>query len=117
VLATKEDHIAPWKSTYAATQLYAGDVRFVLGASGHIAGVINPPSANKYGYWTNADTPVDPEAWFAAATAHEGSWWSDWAAWVSSYNGKQVPPRVPGEGGLAVIEDAPGRYVKARADA
>ncbi len=116
VLATREDHIAPWKSTYAATQLYKGDVRFVLGASGHIAGVINPPSANKYGYWTGEATPPDPNAWLAAATQHEGSWWTDWAQWVSAYNGKEVPARTPGDGGLEVIEDAPGSYVKVRVD-
>jgi polyhydroxyalkanoate synthase len=116
ILSTREDHIAPWKSTYAATQLYRGEVRFVLGASGHIAGVINPPDAGKYGYWTNELNPADPQEWLAGATAHEGSWWRDWSAWVSRYNGKPVAPRTPGDGALAVIEDAPGSYVKARAD-
>ena len=116
VLAAREDHIAPWKSAYAATQLYSGKVRFVLGASGHIAGVINPPSANKYGYWSSEHNPSDPEDWFAAASAHEGSWWTDWSAWVVRYNGKQVAPRVPGDRGLEVIEDAPGSYVKVRTD-
>ena len=116
ILSTKEDHIAPWKSTYAATQLYSGDVRFVLGASGHIAGVINPPVANKYGYWTNDDTPGSADDWLSTATAREGSWWTDWNDWVSRYNGKKVPARVPGEGELGVIEDAPGSYVKARVD-
>jgi polyhydroxyalkanoate synthase len=117
ILSTREDHIAPWKSTYAATQLYRGEVRFVLGASGHIAGVINPPDAGKYGYWTNEHNPADPQEWLAGAAAHEGSWWRDWSAWVSGYNGKPVAPRTPGDGALAVIEDAPGSYVKARADA
>jgi polyhydroxyalkanoate synthase len=116
ILSTKEDHIAPWKSTYAATRLYGGDVRFVLGASGHIAGVINPPAANKYGYWTNDACPVDPDRWLASAEAHEGSWWTDWNEWASAFNGKQVPAREPGDGALAVLEDAPGSYVKTRVD-
>jgi polyhydroxyalkanoate synthase len=114
VFAAKDDHIAPWTSAYAATQLYAGPVRFVLGASGHIAGVINPPAANKYGYWTGTDLPPDPAAWFAGATRHEGSWWSDWKKWVAKYNGKKVPARQPGDGALEVLEEAPGSYVKLR---
>lgn len=114
ILSTKEDHIAPWRAAYAATQLYTGPVRFVLGMSGHIAGVVNPPAAKKYGYWTNNELPADPEAWLAGAEAHEGSWWLDWKRWVSRYNGKKVPARVPGDGGLAVLEDAPGSYVKVR---
>ncbi len=114
ILSTREDHIAPWKSTYRATQLYSGSIRFVLGFSGHIAGVINPPSAGKYGYATNAELPADPDAWLAGATHHEGSWWSDWAKWVARYGGKQVPARRPGDGKLEPIEDAPGSYVKVR---
>jgi len=116
ILSTKEDHIAPWRSTYAATQLYSGPVRFVLGMSGHIAGVINPPAANKYGYWTNDELPPDPEAWLAGAEAHPGSWWLDWKRWVSRFNGgRRVAARVPGDGALAAIEDAPGSYVRVRA--
>ena len=115
IIATKEDHIAPWRSVYAGTQLYGGPCRFVLGASGHIAGVINPPSANKYGYWTNDDLPADAETWLAAAEKHDGSWWTDWQAWVAPYGGKKVPARNPGDGKLKPIEDAPGRYVKERA--
>jgi len=114
ILATKDDHIAPWTSTYAATQLYSGPVRFVLGASGHIAGVINPPVANKYGYWTAEDLPTEPMAWFEGATQNEGSWWSDWKKWVSRYNGKKVPARQPGDGKLKIIEDGPGSFVKLR---
>ena len=82
----------------------------------YIAGVINPPAANKYGYWTGDSTPPDPDAWLEAATAHEGSWWTDWNEWVSQFNGKQVPAREPGDGKLEVLEDAPGSYVKARID-
>ena len=113
ILSTREDHIAPWKSTYAATSLYSGPIRFVLAMSGHIAGVVNPPSANKYGHFTGelADTP---DAWLEGATAHEGSWWPDWDAWVSEHGGGEVPPREPGAGALPAIEDAPGRYVKVR---
>ena len=102
------------KPTYAATQLYKGPTRFVLGASGHIAGVVNPPAANKYGYWTNDALPVDPNQWLEAAQMHEGSWWTDWNAWEQPFNGEQVPAREPGAGALPALEDAPGSYVKAR---
>src|SRR5258705_629365 len=78
ILSTKEDHIAPWKSTYAATQIYGGNVRFVLAASGHIAGVVNPPASGKYHHWTNTKTPKDPEAWLAGAKSEPGSWWPAW---------------------------------------
>ena len=114
ILSTKEDHIAPWKSTYAATRLYSGDIRFVLAGSGHIAGVINPPAAKKYGYWINESLPDGPDEWFTGAEEHEGSWWLDWKEWISEFNGEQVPKREPGDGELKVIEDAPGSYVKAR---
>jgi polyhydroxyalkanoate synthase len=114
VLSTKEDHIAPWKSTYAATQIYSGPIRFVLGASGHIAGVINPPAAKKYSYWVNQTLPNTPDEWLAAAEQHEGSWWIDWSEWVSEHNDGVAPKREPGDRDLDVIEDAPGGYVKAR---
>jgi polyhydroxyalkanoate synthase len=113
-LSTREDHIAPWRSTYAGTQLVSGPVRFVLGASGHIAGVINPPSANKYGYWTNKALPADPETWLAAADYQAGSWWTDWNKWIARHGGGKVPARQPGSGELAAIEDAPGSYVQVR---
>jgi polyhydroxyalkanoate synthase len=113
-LSTREDHIAPWRTTYAGAQLVSGPVRFVLGASGHVAGVINPPFANKYGYWTGEKVPAQAEAWLAGAQFKEGSWWDDWQKWIVKYAGEQVPAREPGEGELAVIEDAPGSYVKAR---
>ena len=113
ILSTREDHIAPWKSTYAATSLYGGPIRFVLAMSGHIAGVVNPPSANKYGYFTG-EVAETPDAWLEAAIAHEGSWWPDWDAWVSEHDSGEAPAREPGTGALPVIEDAPGRYVKVR---
>ena len=111
VLSTAEDHIAPWKTTYRTTQLFAGPVRFVLGGSGHIAGVINPPAKRKYGYRTAADTPASPEAWLAGAREHRGSWWPHWDRWLKRFGGGEVPARAPGDGGLSVIEDAPGGYV------
>ena len=113
-LSTREDHIAPWRSIYSGSQLVSGPVRFVLGASGHVAGVINPPSANKYGYWTSKSTSADPETWLNGATFHEGSWWTDWAKWIAHYGGGQVPAREPGSHELAAIEDAPGSYVRVR---
>ena len=114
-LSTKEDHIAPWASTYRGSLRFGGPVRFVLGGSGHIAGVINPPPSTKYGYWTGTKRPADPEAWLAAASHHEGSWWPDWQAWLAKKSGPMVPARVPGTGGLPALEDAPGSYVRVRA--
>jgi len=114
ILATREDHIAPWTSTYAATQLYAGPVKFVLAASGHIAGVVNPPAAAKYNYWTNGKLPKDPAAWLKAARQEPGSWWPEWGKWIAEFAGGTVPARRPGDGKLAAIEDAPGAYVKVR---
>jgi polyhydroxyalkanoate synthase len=111
-----EDHIAPWKATYAGTQLPGGKARFVLSGSGHIAGMINPPSANKYGYWTHDKLPPTADAWLAGAKQHEGSWWNDWAQWLRAHRGKDVPARAPGKGRLKVIEAAPGTYARIRAD-
>ena len=110
-LSTREDHIAPWKSTYRGTQLLGGENRFVLAASGHIAGVVNPPEGGKYSHWINPSLPADPETWFAGATEMAGSWWPDWQRWVTALDNERVEARVPGSGGLAAIEAAPGRYV------
>ena len=115
--STLEDHIAPWKSTYAGAQLFKSKVRFVLGGSGHIAGIVNPPAANKYGYWTNDELAASPQEWLDAATQHPGSWWTDWEKWVAVYAGDKVPARIPGKGKLKALEDAPGSYVKLRLDA
>ena len=112
ILSTKEDHIAPWKSTYAATQLFSGPARFVLAASGHIAGVVNPPAAGKYSHWTNPKNPESPDDWLVSAEEHPGSWWPEWAKWVSKFAGAKVAARVPGDAKLKVIEDAPGSYAK-----
>jgi len=115
-LATREDHIAPWKATYAATQTYSGPVKFVLAGSGHIAGVVNPPNPDKprYGYMTNPRNAKSPDAWLAGAKESPGSWWPEWRKWLEKFAGPKVPARVPGTGGLKVIEDAPGSYVKVR---
>ena len=110
-LATRDDHIAPWKSTYVATQIYNAPVTFVLSGSGHIAGVINPPAANKYGYWTNPTCPPDPNNWFEGATAHTGSWWPAWIEWLKPYAGEMVAARSP----VKALEDAPGSYVRVKA--
>jgi polyhydroxyalkanoate synthase len=113
-VSTIEDHIAPWKATYAGARLLRGPVRFVLGGSGHIAGIINPPAANKYCYWTNDELPDSPDQWLENTTRHPGSWWTDWAQWVSRFGGAKVPARTPGAGRLKTIEDAPGSYVRVR---
>ncbi len=115
-VSTLEDHIAPWRSTYRGAKHFPGPVRFVLGGSGHIAGIVNPPAANKYSYWTNPKLPDDPESWLKGASQHPGSWWTDWAGWVARHGGDKVPPRIPGKGKLKAIEDAPGSYVKMRVD-
>jgi len=112
----KDDHIAPARSVYKATQLFSGPVRFMLAGSGHIAGVVNPPAAKKYQHWLNETTknPRTLEEWQAGATEYPGSWWNDWDKWLSEKSGAKVPARVPGSGGLPAIEDAPGSYVKVR---
>jgi len=116
-ISTVEDHIAPWKTTYLGARLLNGPVRFVLGGSGHIAGIVNPPAANKYWYWTNDKLPDSADEWLANAEKHAGSWWSDWGNWIAGFGGEKIPARVPGEGGLKVIEDAPGTYASFRLDA
>ncbi len=112
-ISTHDDHIAPWKSTYAGAQLLSGDVKFVLGGSGHIAGIINPPVKNKYGFWTNNTIEQEPENWLEDASYTEGSWWTDWQKWVKKHAGKKINARKPGRK-LKEIEDAPGSYVKVR---
>lgn len=116
VLATKEDHIAPWTSVYPTRELIGDNVTFVLGGSGHIAGVINPPgNRKKYGYWTNKSHPTAPRDWLAGAVRKEGSWWPFWAKWLESKDtARKVPARDPVDGPLKIIEDAPGSFVQAR---
>jgi len=112
MISTREDHIAPWKSTYRGTQFYSGPVRFVLAASGHIAGVVNPPDSGKYSHWVNEELPASPDDWFAGATELAGSWWPDWHRWVAAIDRTEVAARWPGDGKLTPIEDAPGSYVR-----
>ena len=97
LLSTHEDHIAPWRSTYAATQIYKGPVKFVLAASGHIAGVVNPPGQGKYGHWQGTKLPKSPDDWLKGAKYHEDSWWPTWEKWISKYAGGEVPARQPGD--------------------
>ncbi|MDR3455465.1 MAG: class I poly(R)-hydroxyalkanoic acid synthase [Rhodoferax sp.] len=116
VLATQEDHIVPWRSAYRTTQLVGGKSQFVLGASGHIAGVINPASKNKRSYWTGDQQGDDAERWLASATETPGSWWNHWIKWLSPKSGKAVAARRKlGSRKYPIIEPAPGRYVKVRA--
>lgn len=118
---SKDDHIVPWKSAYASTGMLHGSLRFVLGASGHIAGVINPPTKKRRHYWvhdsayTHASIPADPDAWLGTAAQHEGSWWPDWVNWLADHSGRLLQARTNlGGGRHTPIEDAPGRYVKTR---
>ena len=109
-LSAAQDHIAKWTSTYSGAKLFKGNVKFVLGGSGHIAGVVNPPSSKKYGYWTNSELPNDAQEWFNHAQKNEGSWWTDWQQWSEQYTDGKVPSRKC----LKSIEPAPGRYAKKR---
>jgi polyhydroxyalkanoate synthase subunit PhaC len=110
-ISTVEDHIAPWKTTYKGSRYLGGPVRFVLGGSGHIAGIVNPPAANKYHYWTNDANPPSAEDWLASAEKRPGSWWQDWQKWIDAQNGTdRVPARTP----QTPLEDAPGSYAALR---
>ena len=116
IYASREDHIVPWTAAYRSTRLLTGKRRFVLGASGHIAGVINPPAKGKRSHWLNDKLPATSDAWLAGATEHAGSWWTDWSSWLRGHGGKLVAaPRTPGNRQHKVIEPAPGRYVKVKA--
>jgi len=118
IYGSREDHIVPIGGAYATAQALPGPRRFVMGASGHIAGVINPPSAKKRSHWTRADGkfPKTLAEWQAGATEHAGSWWNDWSAWLRSHAGKQIAaPKTYGSRKYKAIEAAPGRYVKAKA--
>ena len=123
IFGSREDHIVPWVSAYASTQVLRGPQRFVLGASGHIAGVVNPPAKKRRSYWVaegagaeGRPLPGDPNAWLAQAQEKPGSWWPDWASWLAGHSGKQVKARAKsGNARYRPIEPAPGRYVKVRA--
>lgn len=109
-----EDHIAPWVSTYSGAQLFSGDVTFILGGSGHIAGIINPPNANKYGYRVGDNSAPDAKTWLEQHEIKAGSWWPEWDRWVKTLAPEEVAARQPGANKLAALEDAPGTYVKVR---
>ena len=118
IYGSREDHIVPISAAYASTQVLPGEKRFVMGASGHIAGVINPPAKKKRSHWIREDgkLPEAMDAWLEGATEYPGSWWTDWAEWLKSHAGKQVAaPKAYGKGAYKAIEPAPGRYVKQKA--
>jgi polyhydroxyalkanoate synthase subunit PhaC len=116
IYGSREDHIVPWTAAYASVPLLTGPRQFVLGASGHIAGVINPPAKGKRSYWTNAKLPVMAHDWLDTATEHPGSWWTTWTDWLKPQGGKLVAaPKAPGNAKFKAIEAAPGRYVKVKA--
>jgi len=113
LFAAREDHIVPWQTAYLVTRLLPGPHRFVLGASGHIAGVINPASKNRRSYWVDGDLKGDAEQWAASSTEKPGSWWSDWSGWLADFKGgEKVAPKSPGNKTYPPIEPAPGRYVR-----
>jgi polyhydroxyalkanoate synthase len=116
IYASREDHIVPWKAAYASTRVMSGKKRFVLGASGHIAGVINPPAKKKRNYWMNNTLPATADSWLDTATEVPGSWWGNWAGWLEPLSGALVAaPKAPGSRKYPPIEPAPGRYVKQKA--
>jgi len=119
IVATREDHIVPWRSAFASTHLLAGATRFVLGASGHIAGIVNPPRKNRRSYWhveqSGQAQPADADAWLAAASETPGSWWPDWSGWLRGHAGRRVvAPKQPGNAEFPPLAPAPGEYVKVR---
>ncbi len=115
ILAAREDHIVPWRTAYATTGLISSPMQFVLAASGHIAGVINPAARNKRNFWTNDKLQPEAEAWLAGATSHPGSWWPHWTNWLTEFGGAKITsPAGPGNATYKAIEPAPGRYVKVK---
>jgi polyhydroxyalkanoate synthase len=111
VLAAQEDHITPWKGSYLTTRVLGRtDSRFVLSASGHIAGIVNPPSPKAW-YRTAEGLPADPDEWLAGSTRHGGSWWEDWTEWIAARAGEQVEPPAMGSKRHPAVGEAPGQYV------
>jgi len=111
-LACKDDHIAPLPSVFRLGEFFGGETRLVVSGSGHIAGVVNPPAAHKYQYWTNNSVSPTLDQWMKSATEHAGSWWPDWTEWITSRSGDKVQAPVPGEGPMPALGDAPGEYVR-----
>ena len=115
IVALKDDHVSAWKNTYAGRAFFGGPTRFLLGGSGHNAGMINPPAANKHGYWTNDAAPADAEAWLAGAEQQTGSWWPEWQGWLDAAAANdKVKARKVGSGKLKAGAAAPGDYVRVR---
>jgi polyhydroxyalkanoate synthase subunit PhaC len=118
VVATRDDHIVPWKTAFSSAQLLGGRTEFVLGASGHVAGIVNPPSLNRRQHWTGGPPAGEPDSWLAAARQLPGSWWTSWCDWLSGHSGDMKPaPQVTGSERYRPIEPAPGRYVRSRNEA
>jgi polyhydroxyalkanoate synthase subunit PhaC len=115
-LAAREDHIAPLPSVFKVGQFMGGETKLVVSGSGHIAGVVNPPEARKYKYWTNDAQAATVESWLKTAAEHDGSWWPDWAEWITARSGAKITAPVPGDGKLEVLEDAPGSYVRVKSE-
>ncbi|MCK5284409.1 MAG: class I poly(R)-hydroxyalkanoic acid synthase [Alphaproteobacteria bacterium] len=111
-LSTREDHIAPWKATYEGTQMINGEATFTLAASGHIAGIVNPPNKKKYCYWTSKETPSNPDKWMENAKEHDGSWWPHWQEWIKDFGGTKIEAREIKN----PIEPAPGSYVRVKSN-
>ncbi|GAA0869413.1 class I poly(R)-hydroxyalkanoic acid synthase [Brevundimonas basaltis] len=115
IVALKDDHVAAWRTTYAGRAFFGGPTRFLLGGSGHNAGMINPPAANKHGYWINDAAPADADQWLAGAEQKTGSWWPEWQGWLDAAAGDdKVKPRKPGSGKLKAGAAAPGDYVRVK---
>jgi polyhydroxyalkanoate synthase len=115
ILATREDHIVPWTTAYESARLLSGPVEFVLAASGHIAGVMNPASRNRRNYWVGGKLKPDSESWLEEARSQPGSWWPHWGQWLQGHGGARVQAREPGSTTYPAIESAPGRYVREKA--
>jgi len=116
IVATREDHIVPWRTAYRSLEVLGGDKTFVLGASGHVAGIVNPAAARRRSYWTGA-AQADPDAWLAQAEETPGSWWPRWAAWLEDFKGGvRRAPKKAGNARFKPIEPAPGRYVREKAN-
>jgi polyhydroxyalkanoate synthase len=115
-IGCETDHIAPWKDSYRGIQqMGSKDKTFIMTQSGHIAGIVNPPSKQKYGHYTNTDLSLGYEDWLEGAEFHKGSWWPRWESWLKKRSGKMIPARVPGAKGRKILEDAPGSYVAKKA--
>lgn len=113
-ISTHQDHIAKWRITYEGAKICRDNATFVLGESGHIAGIVNPPSKNKYSYWTNDEIVDDADQWLQSSTQHSGSWWLHWNDWLEPFKGEAQSAKPVSQGVLEVLEDAPGSYVKRR---